>query len=147
MEESASHVLVTDACSVRYVQVSASVRSTVVITRGVDRGSGLVPVNEVYQWGQGTVQPSRVNFNGVNDGGSPSRWQTHDARVNIVQLAAAKNHNVALSSVGQVFAWGFGADNLGENFFCYMCAVWSTKEYLVTVRLVLWCLYIVVYGN
>lgn len=87
-----------------------------VITRAVDRGSGLARVNEVYQWGQGTVQPSRVNFNAVmNDAGSPSRWQTHDSRVNIVQLAAAKNHNLALSSHGQVFAWGFGADNLGEK--------------------------------
>ncbi|CAM9667167.1 unnamed protein product, partial [Sphacelaria rigidula] len=95
------------------LKVSASARSTVVITRGLDRGSGLTCVNEVYQWGQGTAQPSRVNFNNPNGGGSPSRWQTHDARVNVVQVAAAKNHSVALSSVGQVFTWGFGADNLG----------------------------------
>lgn len=96
------------------VQVSASAHSTVVVTHGVDKGSGLPPVNEVYQWGHGGHTPSRVNFNSVRDGGSSSRWQTHDARVNITQVAAARNHNVALSSVGRVFVWGLGADFLGE---------------------------------
>lgn len=80
-------------------------------------------MNEVYQWGQGTAQPSRVNFNNPNGGGSPSRWQTHDARVNVVQVAAAKNHSVALSSVGQVFTWGFGADNLGEREGTCFCVL------------------------
>ncbi|CAM9907301.1 unnamed protein product, partial [Laminaria digitata] len=94
-------------------KVSASARSTVVVTRGADRGAGLRPVNEVYQWGHGSHVPSRVNFNSVRDAGSSSRWQTHDDRVNITDVAAAKNHNLALSCVGQVFTWGFGADNLG----------------------------------
>lgn len=97
------------------LQVSASARSTVVVTRGLDRGPGLPMVNEVYQWGHGSHMPSRVNFNAVNEGGSPYRWQTHDSRVNVTEVAAAKYHNVALSSVGQVFTWGFGADNLGER--------------------------------
>lgn len=85
------------------------------VTRGADRGAGLRPVNEVYQWGHGSHVPSRVNFNSVRDAGSSSRWQTHDDRVNITDVAAAKNHNLALSCVGQVFTWGFGADNLGEE--------------------------------
>lgn len=72
-------------------------------------------MNEVHQWGHGSHVPSRVIFNASNSGGSSSRWQTHDARVNITDVAAAKYHNLALSSVGQVFTWGFGADNLGEH--------------------------------
>lgn len=96
--------------------MSASARSTVVVTLGVSRGSGLHPVNEVHQWGHGSHVPSRVTFNASNNGGSSSRWQTHDARVNITDVAAAKCHNLALSSVGQVFTWGFGADNLGELY-------------------------------
>ena len=98
--------------------MSAAARSTVVVTRGVDKGSGLRPVNEVYQWGHGSHVPSRVKFDGVKDGkdgGSSSRWQTHDARVSITDVAAAKCHNLALSSAGQVFTWGYGADNLGEK--------------------------------
>ena len=102
-------------------KVSASARSTVVVTRGADRGAGLGPVNEVYQWGHGSHVPSRVNFNSVRDVGSSSRWQTHDDRVNITDVAAAKNHNLALSCVGQVFTWGFGADNLGAEDPYILC--------------------------
>lgn len=92
-----------------------------VVTLGVDKGSGLRPVNEVYQWGHGSHVPSRVKFEVAKygkdgkDGGSSARWQTHDPRVDIHDVAAAKCHNLALSSVGQVFTWGFGADNLGEK--------------------------------
>lgn len=84
------------------------------VTRGVDR-SGLRPVNEVHQWGHGSHLPTRVNFNSVNEAVSSLRWQTHDARVNVTDVSAAKYHNLALSSVGQVFTWGFGADNLGNK--------------------------------
>lgn len=100
------------------------------VTRGVDRGSGLRPVNEVHQWGHGSHVPSRVNFNSVIGGGSSSRWQTHDARVDVTDVAAAKFHNLALSSVGQVFTWGFGADNLGEGNACMVTSAaltFSTK--------------------
>lgn len=108
------HFLTQVSSSRTAAQVSASARSTVVVTRGVDRGSGRRPVNEVYQWGHGSHVPSRVSFSNMNDDGPSSRWRTHDARVNITDVAAAKCHNLALSSVGQVFTWGFGADNLGE---------------------------------
>lgn len=97
------------------LQMSASARGTAVVTKGVKKTSGLPSVNEVYQWGHGNHVPSRVAFNSAQTSASHSRWQTHDARVNIVAVAAAKHHNVALSSVGQVFTWGFGADNLGET--------------------------------
>ncbi|CAM9584671.1 unnamed protein product, partial [Scytosiphon promiscuus] len=95
------------------IKVSASARSTVVITRGVDKGSGLQTVNEVHQWGHGSHVPSRVNFNSGRDAAPTSRWQTHDARVDIVDIAAARCHNIALDRAGMVFTWGFGADNLG----------------------------------
>lgn len=107
--------------------MTAAARSTVVVTLGVDKGSGLRPVNEVYQWGHGSHVPSRVKFEGFERakyckdekyGGSSARWQTHDPRVNIHDVAAAKCHNLALSSVGQVFTWGFGTDNLGETTAC-----------------------------
>lgn len=86
-----------------------------VITRGVDRGSGLQSVNEVHQWGHGSHVPSRVNFNSNKDATPTARWQTHDARVDIVDIAAARCHNIALDRAGMVFTWGFGADNLGER--------------------------------
>ncbi|CAM9456319.1 unnamed protein product [Ectocarpus sp. 6 AP-2014] len=95
------------------IKVSASARSTVVVTRGIDRGSGLQTVNEVHQWGHGSPVPSRVSFNSAKDASPSSRWQTHDARVDIVDVAAARCHNVALDRVGMVFTWGFGADHLG----------------------------------
>ncbi|CAM9287761.1 unnamed protein product [Discosporangium mesarthrocarpum] len=98
------------------IKVSAAANSTIVTTRGVDKGMGRRPVNEVYQWGHGNHFPSRVIFNSSRSGigqRSSSRWQTHDSRVNITQVSAAKYHNVALSSAGQVFSWGFGTDNLG----------------------------------
>lgn len=87
-----------------------------VITRGVDRGSGLHPVNEVFCWGLGLTLPSRVNFN-MKDAAasSSSRWQTQDARIDIVDVAAARCHNIALDRIGRVFSWGFGADNLGAK--------------------------------
>lgn len=96
-------------------KVSASARSTVVVTRGIDRGSGLQTVNEVHQWGHGSPVPSRVSFNSAKDASPSSRWQTHDARVDIVDVAAARCHNVALDRAGIVFTWGFGADHLGTK--------------------------------
>eukprot|EP00903_Cladosiphon_okamuranus_P017449 g16073.t1 len=95
------------------LKVSASARSTMVITRGVDKGSGLHPVNEVFCWGLGLTLPSRVNFNMKDGASSSSRWQTHDARIDIIDIAAARCHNIALDRIGRVFSWGFGADNLG----------------------------------
>eukprot|EP00752_Nemacystus_decipiens_P013486 g11945.t1 len=95
------------------MKVSASARSTMAITRGVDRGSGLHRVNEVFCWGLGLTLPSRVNFNMKEASSSSSRWQTHDDRVDIIDIAAARCHNIALDRIGRVFSWGFGADNLG----------------------------------
>lgn len=97
------------------VKVSASARGTVVVTRGIDRGSGLQPVNEVFCWGLGSHVPSRINFNYAKDAASSTRWQTHDARIDIVDVAAARCHNIALDRIGRVFSWGFGADNLGAR--------------------------------
>ena len=84
-----------------------------VITRGVDKGSGLHPVNDVFCWGLGLTLPSRVNFNMKEAASSSSRWQTHDDRIDIIDIATARCHNIALDRIGRVFSWGFGADNLG----------------------------------
>lgn len=104
-------------CIVCAVKVSASSRNTVVVTRGVSRGSGLQPVNEVFCWGLGNHVPTRINFNNAKDAASPTRWQTHDARIDIVDVAAARCHNIALDRIGRVFSWGFGADNLGARSY------------------------------
>ncbi|CAM9159061.1 unnamed protein product [Choristocarpus tenellus] len=100
----------------KIIKISAAANSTVVVAHGIDKGLGRRPTNEVYQWGHGSHFPNRVNFNNTKSGierDSSVRWQTHDARVNIIDVSAAKYHNVALSSAGQVFTWGFGTDNLG----------------------------------
>lgn len=118
-----------DQCFVMHLQVSASARSTMVITRGVDRGSGLHPVNEVFSWGLGSHVPSRVNFSSDRGAASSSsRWQTHDARIDIVDIAAARCHNIALDRIGRVFSWGFGADNLGASSFRKQYNLHKTPE-------------------
>lgn len=122
----------------RVVAVSAAASSTVVITKAHgddeerygDFGRSTGKVNEVYQWGHGNYSPMKVRFGmlstssagvtthiasdapaSVCDGGTS--WEEQKERVNIVQVSAAKYHNVALCSTGQVFTWGFGADSLG----------------------------------
>lgn len=98
-------------------------------------------VNEVYQWGHGHHQPSRVSFNPTRESkprsgsngnlavtASDGSWVGGSARtsaseqasldrffgadkhvehrmVNIVQLAAGRFHNVAISTVGHVYTW------------------------------------------
>lgn len=103
-----------------------------VITRGVDKGAGLRPVNEVFCWGLGLTLPSRVNFNVKEAASSSSRWQTHDARIDIIDIAAARCHNIALDRIGRVFSWGFGADNLGAKPHCVrnapMCVYFHSER-------------------
>ncbi|KAG5189966.1 hypothetical protein JKP88DRAFT_352879 [Tribonema minus] len=102
----------------RAFAVAAAAHSTLVIAEGVGSSSGGgPPVNEVYQWGHGNANPMRVFFSlqgQAQDDGDDAGWLLpRHSHVNITQVSAAKHHNAALSSAGQVFTWGFGAENLG----------------------------------
>ena len=71
--------------------------------------------NEVYQWGHGSPYPTRVQFtrklnpsmNSKEKDFKMDRFFSHRTApiVNIVQLSAGLNHNVALSSIGHVYTW------------------------------------------
>jgi inhibitor of Bruton tyrosine kinase len=61
------------------------------------------PVNEVYWWGHGCPTPTRVHFRKSTRG-----------HVNPVAISCAQHHNVAVTSDGRVYTWGFG-ETLGTH--------------------------------
>jgi hypothetical protein len=100
----------------RVISVSAAAHSTVAIAESTEKDSsafGACRVNEVYQWGHGNPLPTRVPFSVKNstntssssssNSRSSSEWQLYsEERIDILQVSAAKYHNAALSSTGQV---------------------------------------------
>lgn len=114
------------------LQISASHSSTLILLRARAWRSNPNPqlasqVNEVYQWGHGSSQPSRVTFPHTRAarctckgptcepavcGSQDPRFATKSL-VQVVQIAAGRFHNVALSSVGLIYTWGLVADHLG----------------------------------
>lgn len=127
------------------LQISASHSSTLLLCRGRSRaqerpGRPSEYINEVYQWGHGNFQPSRVQFStqtaattigGASDfttssshlsGGSvvssdsiSSMFMNTNSPIQVIQIAAGKYHNVALTSLGAVYTWGLGAEQLGHG--------------------------------
>jgi len=92
------------------LQVSAAAQSTVIIMES----PGMNKNNKVYEWGHGNPVPSRVYFGSKKDGKANRTNQAQPwSHINIVQVSAARHHNVALSSVGAVYTWGLGAESLG----------------------------------
>lgn len=86
--------------------------------KGYRAGMRASTVNEVYQWGHGSPYPNRVQFSRkLNASGTGQGTKDRDylvdrffsnvtaSAVNIVQLSAGLNHNVALSSTGHVYTW------------------------------------------
>jgi hypothetical protein len=103
----------------RVISISAAAHSTVAIAESTDKDSsafGACRVNEVYQWGHGNPLPTRVPFSVKNSSGTAgsssssssnsgriSEWQLYsEERIDILQVSAAKYHNAALSTTGQV---------------------------------------------
>jgi alpha-tubulin suppressor-like RCC1 family protein len=86
---------------------------------------------EVYQWGDGISMIRRVYFNNrLFNKRSRSHeytanqpfFETHLTfrndnvdLTNIISIAAGKNHFVGLSSLGFVYTWGLGSDQLGHS--------------------------------
>ena len=105
------------------LQIVASRCSTLLLCRSEDyansvKGANAMAANEVYQWGHGSSYPNRVQFSRkVNLCSTVHGCKERDhlvdrffshvtaAVVNIVQLSAGLNHNVALSSIGHVYTW------------------------------------------
>eukprot|EP00599_Poterioochromonas_sp_BG-1_P006764 CAMPEP_0173134324 /NCGR_PEP_ID=MMETSP1105-20130129/1224_1 /TAXON_ID=2985 /ORGANISM="Ochromonas sp., Strain BG-1" /LENGTH=1098 /DNA_ID=CAMNT_0014046101 /DNA_START=281 /DNA_END=3577 /DNA_ORIENTATION=+ len=118
-------------------QITAAYQSSLILcscTQDVTdsrwRGEGL---SEVYQWGDGTCQMRRVFLNPrttsakrgkSNEFASNASFLqssyyhdvNHTDPMNITQIAAGKFHYVALSSLGFVYTWGLGCDQLGHSF-------------------------------
>lgn len=120
------------------LQVSAAHNSTLLLCRGRSRaqerfGKPSEYINEVYQFGHGSFQPSRVQFisqsvsstmHGALDGTSMSSVSSDsslnmfpitNSPVQVIQIAAGKYHNVALTSLGTVYTWGLGTEQLGHG--------------------------------
>jgi alpha-tubulin suppressor-like RCC1 family protein len=84
-------------------------------------------VTEVYQWGDGSFSPFRIQcFRPVvHHLASPScssstinskAWSEAQVPVNITQVAAGYHHFVGIdASLGYVYTWGFGAVQLGHG--------------------------------
>jgi hypothetical protein len=101
----------------RVISISAAAHSTVAIAESTEKDSSAFSacrVNEVYQWGHGNPLPTRVPFSVKNtttssssssnsNSRSSSEWQLYsEERIDILQVSAAKYHNAALSTTGQV---------------------------------------------
>jgi alpha-tubulin suppressor-like RCC1 family protein len=124
------------------IQLSVSQFSTLMLCRPREQPTWTRDdkrlVNEVYQWGFGSWQPTKVNFSansasvsssGVGGGGLVGNGKSSakgDARisqlesifassspVNITQVAAGPHHNAAISSAAHVYCWGLATDQLG----------------------------------
>ncbi len=113
------------------IQVSASHQSTLFLLMPADtitissnnNESGIrkKKCNEVYQCGNGSQTASRVNFIGntkqsfsiEKDCATKMFNSFHD--INVTQVSAGKYHNVALSTAGHIYTWGFGSDQLGHG--------------------------------
>jgi alpha-tubulin suppressor-like RCC1 family protein len=83
---------------------------------------------EVYQWGDGLSMIKKVYFNnrlynkrsksGTNEYGSNEEFLISSVPAdptNIKQIATGKYHFVGLSSLGVVYTWGLGSDQLGHQ--------------------------------
>ena len=111
----------TDVCPI--IQVSASHQSTLflilpaetIANNSSDIGLRKKKCNEVYQCGHGSQTPSRVNFISNNSKSSLSVFGGSTHEINIIQVSAGKYHNVALSTAGHIYTWGFGSDQLGHG--------------------------------
>ena len=107
------------------IAISAAEQSTLVLTAGSTGGRS--HVNSIYEFGHGNSNPIRVHFentrlnnatagqNDSNKGKTTFGSNTAQRVVNPVAIACARHHNVALTSDGMVFSWGFHADSLGRS--------------------------------
>ena len=103
----------------RCFQIAASSQATLVLAKP---NAGGLPVNQVYAWGHGNFVPSKVQFTdpmaeresqlphkeGVFISSAAGRRS-----VNPTAISSARHHNVAITSDGRVFSWGFHTDPLG----------------------------------
>ena len=109
------------------LEVCATQGSTLVLRRGkplpyhsVSRGSG---VNEVYQWGNGSYTPTRVQFHTgmqchrVETRTLQEKFDIGECRgpINIISISVGSNHCVGVEASGLVYTWGLGAAQLGHG--------------------------------
>mmetsp|Transcript_3982 Transcript_3982/g.4478 ORF Transcript_3982/g.4478 Transcript_3982/m.4478 type:complete len:1170 (-) Transcript_3982:395-3904(-) len=79
---------------------------------------------KVWQWGRGSLKPSRVrikrNYKKVAESNhdaclSPAEWVQKEETAKIINLSAGPNHVAAVSDHGEVYTWGTYADLLGHS--------------------------------
>lgn len=124
-----SSKFISSVCPI--IQVSASNQSSLFLLMSADiitndnnnNESGIrkKKCNEVYQCGNGSQTATRVNFTGISKQSFSVEKECttkmlnsiHD--INVTQVSAGKYHNVALSTAGHIYTWGFGSDQLGHG--------------------------------
>jgi alpha-tubulin suppressor-like RCC1 family protein len=84
------------------IAICASDQTTLAIVSG--SGQKGLAVNSVYAWGNGNHIPCKAHFGPCG---------THV--INPIAISCAKYHNVAVTSSGHVYSWGFHADSLGTS--------------------------------
>jgi len=104
------------------LQVCASRCSTLVLARLRYNTSTRGKVNDVFQWGHGSYNPTRVQFLKPTPDisthiGVGCKWSgASDHRANVTRVSAGYHHFVAMDgSSGCVFTWGLGAVQLGHG--------------------------------
>ena len=105
--------------SVKILQVAAGVENSLLLFRSLAKDS---LINEVYQWGNGSSNPCRVAFRKKRRTLSGNIEETRhgialvaDCPILVVQVCAARSHNVAVTDAGFVYTWGMGSDQLGHG--------------------------------
>jgi hypothetical protein len=122
----------------KIIEVCASNYSSLVLCRSMNKEIHFTQrVNDVYQWGNGTFSPIKINLSGKSNWnlsydsankshGTPigssassllvSQWSGGNLHpVDITHICAGNNYSVGLSSHGHVYTWGLGSDQLGHG--------------------------------
>ena len=128
--------------SASIMQVVAAYQSSLLLCRTTNNSSGMYSLSymdessrrntnstEVYQWGDGVSMIRRIYFNSryytkrtrsheyASEEHFMDSFLKHDKAMdptNIIQVAAGKYHFAGLSSMGFVYTWGLGSDQLGH---------------------------------
>lgn len=102
------------------LEVCASHTCTLVLRCGAPRSrmyDPTIPVpNDVYQWGNGSDCPSKVQFMSERSTDTEFTYMGSSTKyINIIKISAGHNHCVGVDFGGSVYTWGLGVAQLGHG--------------------------------